>query len=393
MTHATMMFHHGLFKRKDLKNEVYSNQVMANANFAHARMGYNFHVSNLAAVASNKGTTIDIDVTLVQRGVAPFYYPLSLYLSCPVLLEPFQITGVEKQLIEEGDSMIYKFFGIPAILPCLQEISVYVNSPYAYPERPIKLAQGNGRVLLSIPPPAGTSSTGSIERLVLVNNAGDIGPISDGDTIDLYTVGRSLRIRAETSGAVSKVLFRWDAPGTFTDFSEPFYMAGTALTSVPYLSNVGQKTISVTAYNNINRPIDFMEVTLNVAVITAAPSRAPVFAKGVITNLALMNTVTEKAVITLRYGSIVNITRTGTQLNVRVDVGLGTQIDRMVFRWGANGNKQQSTARPYAFGERSGTNYLAFSYLNFAGSKWFEATAYNLDSMVGYISVPFEMVT
>ena len=127
-------------------------------------MGYNFIVSSVNAAMSQTPDMVDVDVTVTQIGVAPFYYPLSLVLDCSALVWPRAYEGVE-EIISEGESKLFSFVGISATPDCLGNVSLYLSCPTAYIERPIKFAQGtDGRVSLSIPFPEIYASTSSTER-------------------------------------------------------------------------------------------------------------------------------------------------------------------------------------------------------------------------------------
>jgi hypothetical protein len=128
-------------------------------------MGYNFIVSSVNAAMSQTPDMVDVDVTVTQIGVAPFYYPLSLVLDCSDLTWPRVYEGVE-EIISEGESKLFSFVGISATPDCLGNVSLYLSCPTAYTERPIKFAQGtDGRVSLSIPMPETKSLTDSPTKM------------------------------------------------------------------------------------------------------------------------------------------------------------------------------------------------------------------------------------
>jgi Malectin domain len=147
-THATYMFTHAAF----ITNNFVGTEL-ENAKKAHARMGYNFHLSNVAVSASTGGTVI-VDVTIKQVGVAPFYYPLSLALNCSGTYAT--LLGVET-LIEAGSTKVFSFASIPADKTCLENVRFSLESPLAYAGKPIKFAQGNGGVVLNLPLPNGST--------------------------------------------------------------------------------------------------------------------------------------------------------------------------------------------------------------------------------------------
>ena len=85
-------------------------------------------------------------VTADQVGVAPLYFPLSLVLNCPGMVE--LVDGVEEHV---GDSKVFEFSNVP-VGPIYIEIKV--DSEYSYPERLVNSARdSDGRVALSVPLP------------------------------------------------------------------------------------------------------------------------------------------------------------------------------------------------------------------------------------------------
>lgn len=151
VTHTTWMLHHSAFK-----NGGFTGSELANARFAHARMGYNFHVPSVSVKPSSSSGQVDIDVTVTQIGVAPFYYDLSLALQCSGMTK-IVLPGVDT-IIDQGSSKVLGFVGVPATTSCLNALSLTLESSYGYAGRPIKFAQGNGNLTLSLPLP-GSSPT------------------------------------------------------------------------------------------------------------------------------------------------------------------------------------------------------------------------------------------
>ena len=70
---------------------------------------------------------------------------------------------------------------------------------------------------------------GEVTSLVLINATSNqpIGPLRDGDTIDLGKMGGGLNVIAKVSGDVGSVRFQLDANRNFrTESTAPFAMAG-----------------------------------------------------------------------------------------------------------------------------------------------------------------------
>lgn len=144
-THASYLLHNAAFA-----NGGFSGIELENALYAHARMGYNFRVNQVEASEANSNQ-LSIRVRVEQIGVAPFYYPLALGLSCDGYKGFAE--GVE-QLVDEGESSWFVFHNVPTNSECLQALEVSLASDFLYTDRPIKFAQGmDGRVTFSLPQP------------------------------------------------------------------------------------------------------------------------------------------------------------------------------------------------------------------------------------------------
>jgi hypothetical protein len=151
--HISYALHHNAFQ-----NGGYTGDVLQNANNIHAYMGYAFYVSDVAAYKSTLPDihAIDVSVSITQYGVAPFYYDLSLFLECGNGVVSFKLSGVN-EIIEKGETKEFLFQNIPATIECLQDVTLSLQSSYAYSGRPILFAQGtNGKVSLTLPLPVET---------------------------------------------------------------------------------------------------------------------------------------------------------------------------------------------------------------------------------------------
>jgi hypothetical protein len=144
-THATYMIHGDAFAYNG-----YSGTELETARYAHSRMGYNYVVTKIGVMTTSE-STISMDVTLMQIGVAPFYYPLSLVLHCPGSRKV--VNGLEKTLKEINGISIFRFNNIPTNTSCLQNMKLQLASSMLYDARPLKFAQGDGSVSFSVPLP------------------------------------------------------------------------------------------------------------------------------------------------------------------------------------------------------------------------------------------------
>jgi hypothetical protein len=144
--HISYVLHHDAFQ-----NDGYQGDMLKLARAAHSYMGYSYYVAEVAAYASSNVGYIDVGITIVQSGVAPFYYDLSLILEC---------SGTKKMqdgvndIVEKGQWKLFLFRNVPASSQCLKELTVKLHSSYAYEGRPIVFAQGSdGSVSFAIPMP------------------------------------------------------------------------------------------------------------------------------------------------------------------------------------------------------------------------------------------------
>jgi hypothetical protein len=152
-THASYILHHGAFQ-----NGGFAGKTLRNTLHAHNRLGYNYHVSHVG-VSDLGSDKVDIDVTVEQGGVAPFYYELDLQLKCPGMT-PMRRPGVNS-ILDRGDSKVFSFENVPARAECLNDLSLTLESPMAFEGRPVKFAQGDGTVSLYVPKPSGSTPGGS----------------------------------------------------------------------------------------------------------------------------------------------------------------------------------------------------------------------------------------
>jgi hypothetical protein len=138
-----------------------SQTEIQNANAASSIMGYNYEIQQVSAYVSTDTNYINLDVTVSQIGIAPFYYPLSLQASCMNHTYSRAVVGVET-LIEQFESKIFTIQNIAVNEGCLKNITFSLqatdNVNRFYKSNPIKFAQGRtGIVQVSIPLPSSVS--------------------------------------------------------------------------------------------------------------------------------------------------------------------------------------------------------------------------------------------
>jgi Malectin domain len=268
-THCTYLLHHDAFI-----NGGYTGETLVRARHAHARLGYQFEVKRISVRQSSEQVDcVDFDVRVEHTGVAPFYYPLCLALTCPETSR--RVDDVQTILIENGQSHVFTFKSIPATEECLKSVQISLDSPYAYPERPIRFSQGtDGTVKVQIPTPTlgsvlftlpseeprqkqslRVSRTESARHIILIEaqNVTD-GKFQLSEDTELYSVTTPIT-GAEASGYDPELFqcHRWanqicitilqlDAGGTYRvslGFCETFH--GTA--------GVGKRVMNVLANN------------------------------------------------------------------------------------------------------------------------------------------------
>ena len=152
-THATYMLnYHAAWPG-------YSGTALDNARAASDRMGYAFRVMEVSAEVGAVADTVDVATTIVQDGIAPFYYDLALEISCSGY--GATVGGVDG-IVAEGSSATFTFAGLPATTDCLSSVVFSLSSSYALPGAPVKFAQGASdgiNVAVSLPLPGGGPST------------------------------------------------------------------------------------------------------------------------------------------------------------------------------------------------------------------------------------------
>ena len=124
--------------------------------------------------------------------------------------------------------------------------------------------------------------TAQVTGLVLVNadTGKDIGPLTNGQTIDLSSIGTSqLSVRAVVAGALTSMKFV-DGSYSFIDNSASYTIKGNSGTTyVPWTAPLGSNTLTVTPFSLASaKGITGIEmtVTFNVVLNTPAPIPTPV---------------------------------------------------------------------------------------------------------------------
>lgn len=150
-THATYMLNYHAFGTS------YTGNALVSARAASDQMGYAFRLAEVSVAEGSVGDTVDITATVIQDGIAPFYYDLSIGLACP---EGFSVTvGGVDGIVSEGSTASFTFTAVPATSTCLSSLDFSLSSSYALAGAPVKFAQGvsGGTVVeVSLPLPPGS---------------------------------------------------------------------------------------------------------------------------------------------------------------------------------------------------------------------------------------------
>jgi len=144
-THATYMLNAYAFSTG------YTGSTLSKAKVESNGMGYAFQVTKVMANITSGSLTANITVEIAQRGIAPFYYPLSLILMCSNGTELYTRSGLETALINAGETVNFTVSIANSYL-CLNNISISLSSSRLVQGQAIKFAQGTtGVVTVSIP--------------------------------------------------------------------------------------------------------------------------------------------------------------------------------------------------------------------------------------------------
>lgn len=368
-THATYILHSDAFE-----NGGYRGAELQNALNAHARMGYNFEVTNVA-VASSLADTVTVDVTLNQTGVAPFYYPLNLTLSCSGTA--MSLSGVEG-LVERGQSKVFSFSNIPASFVCLGQVTFTLVSSHTYTGRPIKFAQGDGKVSLNLPlpnpvapiqipvstpvslpapTPVAAPTSYQSARLTLIDAITDreMGPFFNGTEIDLFK-NPSVNIRADPdpSFLTGSVVFDYDGKLFRIENDSPYALYGnTGSDYISWTPDIGRHTVVATPYSGKDGlGIKGVPVLVTFTVTRSAP---------VVTQILLINADTDKAMQPLVNGTVLTLSALPTRrLNVQA-ITVPYPTGSVRFAYDTSAKYRVDNIIPYAIGGDSGGNFKSWT--------------------------------
>ena len=387
-THATYMLHSNAFR-----DGGYTGTELDNARFASARLGYNYIITKIGALSTSK-STIAVDVTIMQIGVAPFYFPLSLVLSCPGTNKA--VYGLESVLSDTNDVKNYRFDQIPLDLNCLQNMKLQLASTFTYDERPIKFAQGNGTVFFSLPAPEVFSPT----ILTLIDAASEtkIREITNNTIINLSAY-QTINIMAEPPSSFQTGSVEFLVDGKLIRVENlPPYIAGNSVN--PWRPSLGSHIVKITPYQGMNRGGSAgvpTVVTLLVVDQKPVPTKSPVLLAPPPIRIPVVPPTSSKLLLTLVDATMnTHISRmtTGMKidllkyplLNILLDVDVSLSVNRIEFFYDGDLIRVEYNA-PYSFYGNEGKDYFGWSPT--VGDHFVEVRAFRDTSLVASVSITF----
>jgi len=197
-THATYMLNNAAF------NSQYQGADLEYALYAHNHMGYEFQLTHVEVAESVVEQYVDITVEVLQTGIAPFYYPLSLTMSCSLEADTDNIMTEYKPGLEAilpGHTETFTFLNVPATESCLNEIEFALFSSQVYSNNPVKFAQGNNGAFVTvnqIPMPPTTSSSSS-PTVSPIDSSSSSPTVSPTDSSSATCENTSLRFKITKS--------------------------------------------------------------------------------------------------------------------------------------------------------------------------------------------------
>jgi hypothetical protein len=390
-THATYMIHGNAFK-----DDGYTGTELDNARFASARLGYNYVITKIGALSTSK-STIAVDVTIMQIGVAPFYYPLSLVLSCPGTNKA--VYGLESVLYDTNDAKNYRFDEFPTDVSCLRNMKLQLVSTFTYDERPIKFAQGNGTVFFSLPAPEVPNPT--TLTLIDASSSAKISEITNNMIINLSAY-QSINILAEPpqSFKAGSVEFSIDGKVIRVENLPPF-ISGNAV--YPWRPAIGSHVIKVTPYQE-----KYLGGSAGVPVIVKVlvvdqkpvPTKSPIFLAPPPIRIPVAPPTSSKVSLTLidaNKNTEISQMTNGMKidllkypmLNIVVDIDASLSVNRIEFFYDGNLIRVEYNA-PYSFYGNEGNDYFGWS--PFVGYHFVEVRAFRDTSLAASATITFTTV-
>ena len=207
--------------------------------------------------------------------------------------------------------------------------------------------------------------------LVNAKTNADIGPIQDGDVIDLKVLGTNdLNIRAEVFGGVESVDFGFNGDPSFrTENKAPYAFNGDNNGNYhPFQFTPGTYTLKATPYELDMAKGDMGTPAMISFTVISTPDS--------VTGFVLVNADTDQDIGPLMDGDIIDLSVIGTdQLSIRAETN-PSPVGSVLFGLNGNAKFQTENNLPYALNGdfNNGTNYNGVTFS--AGSYTVTATPY-----------------
>jgi CubicO group peptidase (beta-lactamase class C family) len=234
------------------------------------------------------------------------------------------------------------------------------------------------------PPPAAPTVTGF--TLVNADSDADLGPLSNGATLNLATLPtRNLNVRANTNPPTTgSVRFGLDGnAGYRVESAAPYALAGDSGGNYnPWTPAVGSHALSGTAFSGPGAT-GTAGATATISFTVVDNPTAPSLA---VTSLTLINADTDQPIGALDSGALLHLASLPTRkLNVRANTTPVT-VGSVRFGFDGNGAWSVENAAPYAFGGDSSGDYNPWTPA--VGNHSMSATAFSNSGATGTASAP-----
>ena len=192
--------------------------------------------------------------------------------------------------------------------------------------RSVSLVLATVLVAIGLPLRAAAQTTPSfaISKLTLVNTTTQqsVRTLTTGSIINFAVDGTALNVRADVSGTVGSVGFTLNGSLIQTENFAPFALEGdNDGVYVKWTPSLGSHTLRVVPYQYKDRKGAVgANYEVKFEVVKSITSTATPTTGSAITNLALINTSTQKVLRSLTSASTINLAVDGSTLNVRADV-------------------------------------------------------------------------
>ncbi|MGV3558398.1 malectin domain-containing carbohydrate-binding protein [Larkinella arboricola] len=209
----------------------------------------------------------------------------------------------------------------------------------------------------------------------------ELGALQNGSIINLSVTGNLLNVQANVnSSAVTQVVFDLDGNADFRTEKEPPYTLAGDKEGDPHdwSPSLGVHTLKATPYNADGEAGTPLVVTFTVVASTSTGEDKP-DADG-LTGFTLIDASTSTDLLQLKNGEVIDLTKTGTLLNVRANTN-SSRISKVVFALDDNENFRTETVAPYTLA--GDTDQGHYDWTPSLGPHTLKATPYGPAGEVG----------